>query len=389
MGIDRQRKGFSYFLRNLPAPVIISYLKRYYNWRCEKKSDLPLNLFVRYYNTPIPENYQKLLRLVPQLCINQHSHLLKYRFLLIATLEDLVTIAEITPEFFQQELLLELGRHCKISKFQIRDQSWHSDDPKVVGILNITPDSFYDGGLLNAKSDFVSIARKMVEDGVDLIDIGGESTRPGAEQIGVEEEIARIRPAVESIRNRFSLPISIDTTKVEVAEAALQLGADMINDVSGLSQGERMLETVAKYGASYCIMHTQGEPQTMQKNPTYSDLIAEIYFFFQQIIARCGISGIPPHKLLIDPGIGFGKSVDHNLNILRLLSAFTNLPSSIMLGTSNKSFMGKILNADLQQRLSATVATQVMGLAHGASFFRVHNVKEVKDAISITGKYFT
>lgn len=381
--------AFSFFIQNLPTQVVTSYLARYYNWKLAIRSGSSLNLFVSYYGGSIPKKYKQLLTLVPDLCLNQSAHITNSRFILAAPLEGLIENSDISSLFIDQLLLKESTYHNRNVKFQIRDQIWSSGDPKIVGILNITPDSFFDGGSYTSTCDFELLAQKMIDEGADLIDIGGESTRPGSQPVDSREEISRIQQAVTSIRKRFNIPISIDTTKVVVAEAMLRLGADMINDVSGLSEGDKMIETILKYKASYCLTHTKGPPKTMQNNPVYEDLIAEIYIFFKHTIEKFTELGVPSDKIMIDPGIGFGKTLEQNIDILRLMPAFTNLSTPIMLGTSNKSFIGKILDADLKNRLAGTIATQVLGFTNGASFFRVHNIKEIKDAISITSRYFS
>ncbi|MCP4297320.1 MAG: dihydropteroate synthase [Proteobacteria bacterium] len=379
---------FSYALRNLPAQVVTSYLAQYYHWESDNLLEDPLNLYVGYYDGPTPKKYKTLLSHYPGRCLNQKAHITDSRFILAISSDIMNRTSDISSLFLDEQLFKDSTNHNRYAEFQIRDQIWSAKDPKIVGILNITPDSFYDGGSHTPKCNFKLLAEKMIDEGADLIDIGGESTRPGSHSIDIQEEISRIGRAVSSIRSKYNIPISIDTTKAEVADVMLQLGADMINDVSALSEGDKMIEVVNKHKASCCLMHTNGPPETMQKQPVYEDLIAEIYFFFKQMIERCNDSGIPPNKILIDPGIGFGKTAEQNLDILRLMSVFTKLSSSIMLGTSNKSFIGTFLDAKLENRIAGTVATQVLGFTNGASFFRVHNIKENKDAISITKKYF-
>ena len=227
----------------------------------------------------------------------------------------------------------------------------------------------------------------MIEEGADIIDIGGESTRPGSKTVSVQEELARVLPVIEQIRRRFDVPISVDTLKPAVAETVLQKGADMINDISGLSGGQTMIEVVKKYQASYCLMHIQGTPETMQRNPVYDDVIAEIYDFFKQKLALLAHAGVSDQKICIDPGIGFGKKLTHNLSLLRFLSVFSTFDRLILLGTSNKSFIGHILNREAGERLVGSLATQVMGWMNGATLFRVHNVRETKDALTIAKLY--
>ena len=235
--------------------------------------------------------------------------------------------------------------------------------------------------------NFGDIAGILINEGAGIIDIGGESTRPGSQAVSAEDEIRRVLPAVEQIRSRFQIPISVDTVKPEVAEVVLDKGVNMINDTSGLSAGQQMIDIIKKYNASYCLMHIQGTPEQMQKNPSYNDVIAEIYKFFKNKLETCIQAGIPKEKICIDPGIGFGKKFHHNLHILRFLPAFINLNQLILLGTSNKSFIGQALDRDTNDRLPGSLSTQVLGWLKGATIFRVHNVKATKDSIQMARLY--
>ncbi|MCL6475797.1 MAG: dihydropteroate synthase [Firmicutes bacterium] len=248
----------------------------------------------------------------------------------------------------------------------------------VMGILNVTPDSFYDGGRYAQVEAAVQRALQMVEEGADVLDIGGESTRPGSLPVPEEEELRRVLPVIQAVHERTDVPISIDTTKSRVAERALQAGACMVNDISGLGFDPRMAEVVARHGALCCIMHIQGTPQTMQQNPQYEDVVRDISRYFEERLALAEQAGIPRENIWLDPGIGFGKTVEHNLEILRRLREFTALGLPILIGTSRKSFIGKILG-DLppEERLEGTAATVAIAIMNGANAVRVHDVREM------------
>jgi len=247
-----------------------------------------------------------------------------------------------------------------------------------MGILNVTPDSFYDGGRYARAEAAVQHALQMVQDGADIVDIGGESTRPGSQPVPEEEELRRVLPVIEAVRGQVDVPISIDTTKSRVAERALQAGACMVNDISGLGFDPRMAEVVARHGALCCVMHIQGTPQTMQQNPQYEDVVRDISRYFEERLALAERAGILRENIWLDPGIGFGKTVEHNLEILRRLREFTAFGLPILIGTSRKSFIGKILG-DLppEERLEGTAATVAIAIMNGANAVRVHDVREM------------
>lgn len=247
-----------------------------------------------------------------------------------------------------------------------------------MGVLNVTPDSFYDGGRYAERESAVRRAMQMVDEGADIIDIGGESTRPGSQPVSEEEELRRVLPVIEAVRARADVPISIDTTKSRVAEQALQAGACMVNDISGLGFDPRMAEVVAEFGALCCIMHIQGTPQTMQKNPHYDDVVRDISAYFEERVALAERAGVLSQNIWLDPGIGFGKTVEHNLQILRRLREFTAFGLPILIGTSRKSFIGKILG-DLppEDRLEGTAATVAVAIMNGANAARVHDVQAI------------
>jgi dihydropteroate synthase len=248
----------------------------------------------------------------------------------------------------------------------------------VMGILNVTPDSFYDGGRYAQVEAAVQRAVQMAEEGADVIDVGGESTRPGSQPVPEEEELRRVLPVIEAVRERVDVPISIDTTKSHVAERALQAGACMVNDISGLGFDPRMAAVVAHYGALCCVVHIQGTPQTMQQNPQYEDVVRDISRYFEERLARAQQAGIPRENIWLDPGIGFGKTVEHNLEILRRLREFTAFGLPILIGTSRKSFIGRILGGlPPEERLEGTAATVVIAIMNGANAVRVHDVREM------------
>jgi dihydropteroate synthase len=253
-----------------------------------------------------------------------------------------------------------------------------------MGILNVTPDSFSDGGLFFNAESAVKQALRMQEDGADIIDIGGESTRPGAEKITIKEEIRRIVPVIEALAKEVLVPISVDTYKSAVAEAAISAGASIINDISGLRFDAEMPGIAARHRVPVVIMHIKGTPKNMQQNPLYSALIPEIMDYLYGCIEIAREAGIPDNMIIIDPGIGFGKTVDHNLEIIRRLKEFEGFEKPILLGPSRKSFIGKILGGlPVTERLEGTTAAAAIGIFNGASIIRAHDVKEMVRAARI------
>ena len=248
----------------------------------------------------------------------------------------------------------------------------------IMGILNVTPDSFSDGGLYFDKSAAIRRAIQMVEDGADIIDIGGESTRPGSESITIDEELSRTIPVIEAIAKDIKIPISIDTYKSEVARIALDAGASMVNDISGLRFDPEMAEVVSKYNVPVVIMHIRGRPKDMQQNPVYEALIPEIMDYFRAGITIAKQTGISEDKIIIDPGIGFGKTPEHNLEIINNLREFTSLEKPILIGPSRKAFIGKILgDASVTARIEGTAAAVAISIMNGANMIRVHDIKEM------------
>ena len=257
----------------------------------------------------------------------------------------------------------------------------------VMGIVNVTPDSFSDGGKFFSPQDAISHASKLIDQGADIIDIGGESTRPGAEQISESEELNRVIPVIEKIRDENPKKlISIDTTKASVAKHAVEVGADIINDVSGLSFDNNMKDTVASLNIPVIIMHMKGNPRNMQLNPKYKDIIYEILDFFKKKIKIATQSGINHEMIILDPGIGFGKTVQHNFELLSRLSELNVLELPIMIGPSRKSFIGITLDLPPEDRIEGTAAAVSAGVMNGASIVRVHDVKSMKRVVKIIDK---
>ncbi|MBI3378092.1 MAG: dihydropteroate synthase [Nitrospirae bacterium] len=249
----------------------------------------------------------------------------------------------------------------------------------LMGILNVTPDSFSDGGQYFNRGLAIKRAHEMVEEGADIIDIGGESTRPGYEPVPLEEEISRTIPVIEALAKNIKVPISIDTYKAEVAKRALDAGASIVNDTSGLRFDPEMPKVVSQYKVPVVIMHIKGTPKNMQVNPTYEALIPEIMDYFRESIRLAVESGIAEEKIIIDPGIGFGKTFGHNLEIIKNLREFTLLEKPLLVGPSRKAFIGKILgDATASERLEGTAAAVAISILNGANIIRVHDVKEMK-----------
>ncbi|MBK1987370.1 dihydropteroate synthase [Sphaerospermopsis aphanizomenoides BCCUSP55] len=250
----------------------------------------------------------------------------------------------------------------------------------LMGILNVTPDSFSDGGQFNTASAALAQAQAMVAAGADIIDIGGQSTRPGAEQISLTEELDRVLSVLQVIRPKISIPISVDTTRAEVAKAAVEAGADIVNDISGGTYDSQMLPTVAKLDVPIMLMHIRGTPQTMQKQTDYQDFMGEISSFLSQQIAAAVAAGIKQDKIIIDPGIGFAKNYEQNLEIFRRLQTLKMLNCPILVGASRKSFIGKILNQPQPKaRVWGTAAACCAAIFNGADILRVHDVVEMRD----------
>ena len=255
--------------------------------------------------------------------------------------------------------------------------------PAIMGILNVTPDSFYDGGLFSSVEQAVRHARRMVDEGAHLIDVGGESTRPGATPVDADEEIRRVVPVIRALADAdIPVPVSIDTSKPEVMKAAVAAGAGLINDVRAL-RVPGALDAAAEMGVPVCLMHMQGQPQTMQARPSYKDVVSEVVEFLGRRVDEAVAAGIPRSRLLIDPGFGFGKTVEHNLVLLRRLSDLRSLGLPLLVGLSRKSLIGALLGTPPADRLADSVALALMALREGASMVRVHDIRPTCDALRL------
>jgi dihydropteroate synthase len=255
-------------------------------------------------------------------------------------------------------------------------------DPVVIGIVNVTPDSFSDGGLWLDAARAVEHGRELVAEGAAILDVGGESTRPGAAPVDADEELRRVVPVLEGLADAGARR-SIDTTKARVARAALDAGADLVNDVSALRGDPALAGLVAERGAEVCLMHMRGEPRTMQDDPRYDDVVSDVKAFLEERLAFAVGEGIAEERVWLDPGIGFGKTAEHNLELLRRLDELVALGRPVLVGTSRKTFLGAITGRDAQHRLPGTIATNVLALAAGATAFRVHDVRPVAEALSV------
>jgi dihydropteroate synthase len=278
------------------------------------------------------------------------------------------------------EIQLNLGRNAW--EYSLKEEKWQIDRPLIMGILNITPDSFSDMGKFFKHKYAVDHALKMVQEGADIIDIGAESTRPGSEPVSVEEEWKRIYPVLKEVRGQTGQLISIDTYKSEIARKALDEGADIVNDVSGLRFDPEMAKTVTRYKAPLILMHMQGTPRNMQLKPHYHNLMEEIFVFFANQVELAKNNGI--EHVILDPGIGFGKRYQDNFELIRRLAEFRIFGYPLLLGTSRKSFIGRALDKEVTDRLYGTAATVAIGVLNGANILRVHDVKEIRDIISIS-----
>jgi dihydropteroate synthase len=261
--------------------------------------------------------------------------------------------------------------------------SLNIETPQVMGILNVTPDSFSDGGQFSRIDSALRQAEQMIADGATIIDIGGESTRPGAKEVSVKDELARVIPVLKAINARFNIIVSIDTSKAVVMSEGITYGAGIINDVRAL-QNEGCLTVLAQnQGVGICLMHMQGLPRTMQHNPHYVNLIDDITIFFQERILACTQAGINTSRLILDPGFGFGKSLEQNYSLLANMAKFQCLDLPILAGLSRKSMIGNLLNREINERLAGSLATAIIAAQQGARIIRVHDVKETVDALKV------
>jgi dihydropteroate synthase len=306
--------------------------------------------------------------------------------ILIGTDKQLHTLCgKLAPQPFGLPALAAELEKILISAVQ-RPRFWRTSQrqlplerPLIMGILNTTPDSFSDGSLYSDPQRAVDRALEMVAEGADIIDIGGESTRPGSAPVSTEDELKRVIPVITALAGRTPCPISVDTWKSQVARAAMDAGAEIINDISGFTFDPQMASVAARTGAGVVLMHTRGTPQSMQHDTAYTDLIGEITLFLRQSLALAGEAGIEQERLALDPGIGFAKTVAQNLEILRRLREFTSLGLPLLAGTSRKSFIGKVLDRETGQRTCGTAATVALAVHNGADILRVHDVRAMRD----------
>jgi dihydropteroate synthase len=253
---------------------------------------------------------------------------------------------------------------------------------KLMGVINVTPDSFSDGGAFLEPEAAVTQGKRLITEGADILDVGGESTRPGADPVSEDEELWRVMPVLEGLADAGAA-ISIDTMKPGVARHAIDTGATIVNDVTAFRHAPEMAGVVAEAGTYCCLMHMLGEPRTMQLNPTYDDVVSDVKAFLEERLAFATGEGIAEEKIWLDPGIGFGKTLEHNLELLRRLDELVAIGRPVVIGTSRKSFLGKLTGRDLAERLPGTIATNVLALERGATIFRVHDVAEVNDALKV------
>jgi dihydropteroate synthase len=261
--------------------------------------------------------------------------------------------------------------------------------PVIMGVVNVTPDSFSDGGLFLDAGAAVEHGRRLTSEGAAILDVGGESTRPGAEPVSEDEELRRVLPVVEQLAADGGARVSIDTTKAGVARAALDAGATIVNDVSAFRFDPGLAALVAESGADCCLMHMLGEPRTMQHDPRYDDVVSDVKAFLEERLAFATSEGVPEERVWLDPGIGFGKTVEHNLELLRRLDEIVAIGRPVVIGTSRKSFLGKLAGGrDEGMRLPGTIATNVVALERGATIFRVHDVAQNADALAVAAATF-
>ena len=272
-------------------------------------------------------------------------------------------------------------------KFRAKNNIFELDKtPIIMGILNVTPDSFSDGGNFIDEDKALFHCEKMIQEGADIIDIGGESSRPGSNRISAQEELDRIGSIVEKIKIKFDICLSVDTYKPEVVDEVLKLGADIINDITGLTYSEDIAKLISKYDTGLCLMHMKDNPKTMQLNTNYNNVVSEIKDFLGGAIKKATVNGMQKDSIIIDPGIGFGKDLEGNSAILKNLDSFIDLGCPILIGTSRKSSIGQINGKEANDRLNGTIASNVMALINGARIFRVHDVKENKDALLVANE---
>lgn len=265
---------------------------------------------------------------------------------------------------------------------QKKDRLLDLSRPQIMGILNFTPDSFSDSGQFFTLDKALFHVERMLNEGADIIDIGGESTRPNAENVTLEQELERVVPLVEAVRKRFDCLISVDSSKAEVFRQSAAVGADILNDIRALTE-LNALDVAVELGLPVCLMHMQGNPQSMQQNPEYDDVLEEVADFLNQRIVECLIAGIPKEHIILDPGFGFGKTVQHNFTLLKHLKAFVDSGFPVLVGLSRKSMLGAVTGKSVEQRVAASVAAALLAVQNGAKIIRVHDVAETADMLKV------
>ncbi len=294
-------------------------------------------------------------------------------------------LAEIEDWAAQEDLIQNrlLQQISYLKDYAAQMTVWGHDEPLIMGIVNVTPDSFSDGGRFFHSDEAEQQAKKLLEDGATILDIGGESTRPGADPVGLDEEKARVIPVIEALRERDVL-LSIDTRKAPVMDAAIEAGADIVNDVTALDYDRESLPIVAKSSAKVCLMHSAADPKVMQDNPTYDHVLFDVYDYLEGRIEACIQADISRQRLSIDPGIGFGKTLAHNLALLKGLGFFHSLGCPLLLGVSRKSFIGRLdRDGEANQRIGGSLSALLYGYAAGVQIFRVHDVAETRQALAV------
>ncbi|MBD8527519.1 dihydropteroate synthase [Pseudomarimonas arenosa] len=265
---------------------------------------------------------------------------------------------------------------------QLANRSITLDRPRVMGIVNLTPDSFSDGGQLSSVEAALKRARRLLEEGADILDLGAESSRPGAESVSVDEELARLMPVLERVLAECDAPVSVDTAKPEVMRAAIAAGVHLINDIRALRE-PGAIDAVADSQVALCLMHMQGEPRSMQDAPQYDDVVADVHRFLAERIFACEMSGIDKRRIVVDPGFGFGKSLQHNYQLLARLARFADLKVPLLAGVSRKSMIGAVTGREVGDRLAGSVAAALVAAQHGAAIVRVHDVAATVDALKV------
>ncbi len=279
-----------------------------------------------------------------------------------------------------------ISRGINRSASELIELFQRQDRTIIMGVVNTTPDSFSDGGCFADAAAAITQALKLVEEGADIIDVGGESTRPGAAAVAADEEMRRVIPVIAGLAERCRVAVSVDTYKAAVAREAMAAGASIVNDVSALGGDDKMTATIAEAGAGVVLMHKRGTPQTMQKDTNYGDLIGEIVVFLGEAIRRAESGGIDPRLIMVDPGIGFGKDVEGNLEIIRSVSRLKALGKPVLIGASRKSFIGRLSGADVGDRLAGSLAAATAAVLNGATAVRVHDVRETRQAVDLAIK---